>query len=259
LVSNLNAVVLKLGGSVITFKALPEKPNIDAVRRLSREIAEAGVERLVLVHGGGSFGHPMAQAYASRPRCERLAGLSATHVSMLRLNRIVVSSLLEAGVEAFPLHPSSLLRVRGGRVETLGLDLVQKLLDVGLTPVLYGDVVPDLDGDLRVVSGDVIASTLAVELEAERLIFCLDVDGIHVKEDGETRVLDRVRPEEFEAVLEAVWPPRSSDATGGMRGKLLEAFRASRSGVSVLFVNGLKPGLLLRALRGEEVPGTVIG
>ena len=163
MVSNLNAVVLKLGGSVITFKTLPEKPNIDAVRRLSREIAEAGVERLVLVHGGGSFGHPMAQAYASRPLGERLAGLSATHVSMLRLNQIVVSSLLEAGVEAFPLHPSSLLRVRGGRVETLGLDLVQKLLDVGLTPVLYGDVVPDLDGDLRVVSGDVIASTLAVE------------------------------------------------------------------------------------------------
>jgi len=254
LVSDLNTVVLKLGGSVITSKAIPERPNVHAVKRLAREVAEASVERLVVVHGGGSFGHPMAQACSRRPGDERLAGLSATHLSMLRLNHLVVSSLLEAGVNAFPLHPSSLLRVGGGRLEGLGLDLVSHLLDAGMTPVLYGDVVPDLDGDLTIVSGDQIASSLAVELQAERLIFCLDVDGIRVG----NRILRRVKPEDLEDVLKFV-QPSAPDVTGGIRNKLVEAFKASSRGVRVLFINGLKPGLLLDALRGLEVPGTVVG
>ncbi|MGD8543676.1 MAG: hypothetical protein PVG48_00980, partial [Candidatus Bathyarchaeota archaeon] len=56
--------VLKLGGSVITNKEKPLTPNLSAIKRLANEISKANVSRLVLVHGGGSFGHPIAKQYA---------------------------------------------------------------------------------------------------------------------------------------------------------------------------------------------------
>ncbi|MFW6435247.1 MAG: acetylglutamate kinase, partial [Halovenus sp.] len=54
--------VLKLGGSVITDKDRPETADRDALETAAAAIGEflGGDERLVVVHGGGSFGHPHA-------------------------------------------------------------------------------------------------------------------------------------------------------------------------------------------------------
>ncbi len=56
--------VLKLGGSVITYKNRPMTPNLSAIERLAKEVADADVQRLVIVHGGGSCGHFLAKEYA---------------------------------------------------------------------------------------------------------------------------------------------------------------------------------------------------
>ena len=55
--------VLKLGGSVITVKDKAMTADHDRIRRLSEEIKAAWPLPLVLVHGGGSFGHPVAKKY----------------------------------------------------------------------------------------------------------------------------------------------------------------------------------------------------
>ena len=56
--------VLKLGGSVITDKEKPLTPNLEAIERLATEISRAKVSSLILVHGGGSFGHPVAERHS---------------------------------------------------------------------------------------------------------------------------------------------------------------------------------------------------
>ena len=56
-------IVLKLGGSVITEKERNLTPNLNSIDRLAREIAEANVKGLMIVHGGGSYGHPLAKQY----------------------------------------------------------------------------------------------------------------------------------------------------------------------------------------------------
>ena len=61
-------MLLKLGGSVITDKTQPFTARTDVIERLAREIKNALDERgddlqLIIGHGAGSFGHPLAEKY----------------------------------------------------------------------------------------------------------------------------------------------------------------------------------------------------
>ena len=49
-------LILKLGGSVITKKEKKLTPNLEAIKRLAKEIAGAKVFPLIIIHGGGSYG-----------------------------------------------------------------------------------------------------------------------------------------------------------------------------------------------------------
>ena len=62
--SELKPIVLKIGGSVITDKNGELAARTQEMSRLVEEIRKANVQNLIIVHGGGSFGHPVAQQYA---------------------------------------------------------------------------------------------------------------------------------------------------------------------------------------------------
>ena len=57
-------IVLKLGGSVITDKNGELAARTEVINRLAEEIALARKESLIIIHGGGSFGHPTANKHA---------------------------------------------------------------------------------------------------------------------------------------------------------------------------------------------------
>ena len=54
--------LIKLGGSVVTFKEKPLTANIDAIDGISRALTQLGVP-VIIVHGGGSFGHYWSVKY----------------------------------------------------------------------------------------------------------------------------------------------------------------------------------------------------
>ena len=56
-------IILKIGGSAITDKAEEAQPKTDIINRLAEEIKRADLDNLIVVHGGGSFGHPTAAKY----------------------------------------------------------------------------------------------------------------------------------------------------------------------------------------------------
>ncbi len=56
-------VVLKIGGSVITDKKNELAARTQEINRIAQEIQRADLRDLIVVHGGGSFGHPYAQRY----------------------------------------------------------------------------------------------------------------------------------------------------------------------------------------------------
>ena len=58
-------IILKLGGSVITRKdSLTPALDSSNLTRIAREISNSSYNKLILVHGAGSFGHPYAREYA---------------------------------------------------------------------------------------------------------------------------------------------------------------------------------------------------
>ena len=56
-------IILKIGGSAITDKTGELAAKTEIINRLAEEIKRADLDNLIVVHGGGSFGHPNALKY----------------------------------------------------------------------------------------------------------------------------------------------------------------------------------------------------
>jgi isopentenyl phosphate kinase len=256
--------VLKLGGSVITNKKKPLTPNLPAIERLTNEISRANVSRLVLVHGGGSFGHPVAKQYSIeegyRDRSQ-IMGFSKTRQAMTTLNKLFVDSLIQHNIPAVAVQPSSCAITKQGRINLMEERPLRKLLEMGFVPVLYGDAVLDSDTGFAILSGDQLVSSLATRLEAERIIIGIDVDGLYTsdpKTDPKARLIQHITPHELRKMQHKIGEARVTDVTGGMLGKAVELMPAVEKGIHVIIVNAMKPSNVYKALKGESVVGTVI-
>ncbi len=81
------ATLVKLGGSVITDKGVAFSYREKVVRALGRAVASSGLP-VVVVHGGGSFGHTAAKRFglSSRRSSPSPDGVTETRDAMLRLD-----------------------------------------------------------------------------------------------------------------------------------------------------------------------------
>lgn len=261
-------IILKLGGSVITRKK-EDHPTLhqENLERISREIAHSGVKELLIIHGAGSYGHPHAHHYQigapirdEEDLLRKREGFCVTHQSVQELNLEVCRALLQAGIPAVPLSPSSFIHTHHKRITEFNTDLITQYLDLGLVPVLYGDVVLDQDLKIKmaVLSGDQILQHLAQRLGAKRVILGTDVDGIYnrnPKTHPNAQLIPLVTSQDDLNFLEGA---HTVDVTGGMGGKVKELLQLAEEKVESQIINLYREGLLERALMGDKVPGTWI-
>jgi isopentenyl phosphate kinase len=256
--------VLKLGGSVITDKNKPATSNTEAIERLAQEIAQAKVFPLILVHGGGSFGHPVAKKYHLNNGFDnpsRAEGFSETHRAMTQLNNLVMEALFNHNVNVVVVRPSSCVVTKSGRIHTIELNPIKQMLDMGLVPVLYGDAVLDSEKGFAILSGDQLVSSLAINFGASRIVMGGDVDGLFTadpKTCPSARLIERVTLEDLKSEKHQIDGSQSTDVTGGMMGKIRELVPAIEHDIETLIVNATKPMRVCKALKGETVVGTVI-
>ncbi|MDG6913850.1 MAG: isopentenyl phosphate kinase family protein [Nitrososphaerota archaeon] len=239
----------KLGGSVITDKSKPFSYRPDVVSALSEEIASSD-QKVVVVHGGGSFGHVVAKQHGIGTDAGEApaVGVAQTRGAMYELNRMVCKTMLEFKLCPYPFSPYDAISRAGGASVSSWL---KGLLKEGLTPVTFGDVGLAPSG-FRVISGDVIVQELAKTLEPERVVFALDVDGVY---EENTRV---IIPELTAAKVRRMKVHEGDDATGGMRLKLDMAAKIAAGGTSAYFVSGYRRNEFSKALRGLDFYGTVV-
>jgi len=255
--------ILKLGGSVITDKDKPFTPNTQNIERLAAEVAASMPTPLVIVHGGGSYGHPEAKQYRISEGYKnpgQLAGFSRTHQAMVQLNKIIVDALLDAGVPAFSLSPSSFIVTEAKRITDLDTAKIRRYLGAGMIPVLYGDAVLDSQQGFAILSGDQLVMRLATSLKADRIVLGSDVDGVYTADPKlvkEARHIPRLSLKELDGMVK-IGEALNTDVTGGMLGKVREAAEAVAAGVEVILVNAGEAGRVEAALRGEKVMGTVL-
>lgn len=237
-------LILKIGGSVITDKSVGavNKAKFGEIERIARDIAENLRDKLILVHGVGSFGHPHVVRYGLKD-VKDVYGVGVTHLSCVALNFFVCSALQKFGLNPIPIHPLSSFKVVDGRL-VFDAEYIGAVMDEGFIPVLHGDMVYNMtERRFEILSGDKIVVELAKVFKADRIGFATDVEGVMVK----GAVVDELSSTEF---LEDV-NSRKSDVTGGMRGK-----------VELILKYGLKAFVfhardIDRFLKGERV-GTLV-
>jgi isopentenyl phosphate kinase len=245
-------LLIKLGGSVVTIKDQALTPNTRTIDGLSHVLAKIK-DPLVIIHGGGSFGHYWSVRYNmhTEPDLYDSHGISIVHESMMTLNQIIVKSLLEAGLRPYGIPPTSLFA--DGRVNVTKIKELLGFVRRGLVPVIFGDIVPMTEGRFSIKSGDSLMTIVATQIGASRAIFTVNVDGVY--EDMTSKKLVKVLnfPNSEIHINDT-----SVDVTGGMGRKILEAFEIAKLGIDVHIVNGLNIDRVFDVLRGREVEGTTI-
>ena len=263
---------VKLGGSVITDKATPETARSLVISRLAGEIAVALATRpdlrLVLGHGSGSFGHPMAQRYGTHLGVHSPAdwrGFAEVAAVAARLNRLVADALVAAGVPAWSMQPSASARCREGELLSLEIGPIEEALAHGLVPLLYGDVALDEVRGGTIISTEQIFAYLARRLRPGRLIMVGEVDGVFESDpirDPAARPIPEITTQNWAQVRALLGGSHATDVTGGMLAKVEEMVTLVRElpGLTVHLLSGLRPGALELALRRPSAAsgGTVI-
>jgi len=256
--------VLKIGGSIITDKTGELAARTREIDRLTEEIQRAKVQNLIVIHGGGSFGHPVAQKYRIKEGFKeerQKIGFAETHHVMTVLNGLLMDALVWHGVPAVSITPSSCIITKNGRIQNFEDESLKRFLKMGFLPVMYGDAVLDAELGFTVLSGDQLVSCIAAGLNAERIIMGVDVDGLYnddPKANKTAKMLPHLTLSELKTLQSKLDAPSSNDVTGGMLGKITELIPAIEKGIPVQIVNGTKPDLVYKALRGEKVEGTLI-
>jgi isopentenyl phosphate kinase len=219
------------------------------VSALSEEIASSD-QKVVVVHGGGSFGHVVAKQHGFGTEAGEApaAGVAQTRGAMYELNRLICKTMMEFKLSPYPFSPFDAVSRAGGASVAAWL---RGLLREGLTPITFGDVTLAPRG-FRVISGDVIVRDLAKMISPERCVFALDVDGVY---EEDSRV---IIPELKASKIRRMKVQAGDDATGGMKLKLEVAARIADGGANVCFVSGYRRNEFSKALKGLDFYGTVV-
>jgi isopentenyl phosphate kinase len=256
--------IMKIGGSVITDKNIELTPRTQTIDRLAEETQKANVENLIIVHGGGSFGHPAAQRNAIKEglrNVDQKIGFAETHHFMTVLNGLVMDSLITHNIPAVTIMTSSCVVTEDGRIRSFEDTPLKMLLKMGFLPVLYGDAVPDAKLGFTVLSGDQLVSALATRLNAQRIIVGVDVDGLFdadPKVEKTAKRFSHLTLDKLRQLQRNVGKSTACDVTGGMFGKIFELLPALEQGIPVTILNAAKPGRIYKALKGESTECTLI-
>lgn len=237
--------LIKLGGSVITIKSRYRTFRWKATTKILDFISKLN-ENVILVHGGGSFGHIMAKKYGIPGVMteERKEGFSIVHMDMLELNSRICRLTQEFIGPCVSIPPA----IAFENMEKT----ISNYLNNGVIPVLFGDSL--IRGDMaEIISGDEIMYRIARGYSPDKVVFITDVDGVYTsnpKVDPDARLL-KVLSGQVQTSL------TYTDVTGGMGGKIEVMKKIADLGSRVYVVNGRRPERLL-SLGKEEFVGTVI-
>ncbi|HNB35894.1 MAG TPA: isopentenyl phosphate kinase [Anaerolineales bacterium] len=259
-------VLLKLGGSLITDKDKPYTPRLDKLADLAQEIKTALDSNpgllLILGHGSGSFGHVAAKKHGTREGVqtrEQWLGFTEVRFQAAELNRYVVQSLLEAGLPAMPFPPSASMVSDRRKVTHHNVETIRRALDVNLLPVVQGDVAFDEALGGTILSTEDVFSFLSEQFSPARILLAGLEAGVWADFPARTKLVKQIQLSDYEAMRSGIKGSASTDVTGGMKAKVEEMLSLiqKNEGLTVQIFAAEEPGLLTRALQGENV-GTLL-
>ena len=216
-------IVVKLGGSLITDKT-SQMPKIDKLQ-MSKIGSILNQEKydLILVHGAGSYGHPIAKKYAiaqgSDGTTEQEEAVQETRKQVRELNQELCKYLNEEGMDIVPISPSLNMKTKGpNEIIDFPINMFDEVLNIGKTPITYGDVTDDERQGICVLSGDLLMSELSKIYKPLYSIFVMDQAGVF---DGdpcnpESSVMPSINYDTVKILLNQNSSSPTIDVTGGL-------------------------------------------
>jgi acetylglutamate kinase len=223
----------------------------------------------VVVHGGGpQIGELMARLGKETEFRNGLRVTDAETLDIARMvlvgkeNRDIVSAINVHGPLAVGMSgedaklitaaPSHVDLGFVGNVSVVDPTMLQRLVAEGLIPVV-ATIGADASGQAYNINADTVAGALAEALQAEKLIFLTDIEGLRVVADDPTTVIHQASLEVIDEII------RSGNAEGGMLPKVEACARAVRGGVSRAHIlDGRVPHALLLELFTDSGVGTMV-
>ena len=242
-------ILIKLGGSIITNKEKPLSPRKKIIENIVKHLKKID-ESIIIVHGGGSFGHYWSVKYNmhTKPMKYNTHGVSIVKNSMIELNKIILDTFLKNKLNPYCLPPTDFMS--GDKPITNKIKEIKKIADAGLIPITFGDVLWYGHKKTYILSGDKIMTHLSKILKPRLCIFALNEDGLYF--DLKSKKLIRELKGENPTISK-----NNMDVTGGMTRKVEEATNISKMGMDVFFVNGNKPERIVKAIKNRKFEGTV--
>ena len=242
-------ILIKLGGSIITNKEKPltlRRNSIDKISKNLRKIQEP----IIIVHGGGSFGHYWSVKYDMHTKEKRYDphGVAIIKNSMVDLNKIILDSLQKNKLNPYCLPPTGFMS--GDKPIPKKVKEINEIAKSGFIPVTFGDALWHGNKKTYILSGDKIMSHLAKILKPKLCIFALNEDGLY-SDLKSKKLIPELKNEK------PTFSQNKMDVTGGMTRKVEEATKISKMGLNVFFVNGNKPERIVKAIKNKKFEGTL--
>jgi acetylglutamate kinase len=223
----------------------------------------------VVVHGGGpQIGELMARL---GKESEFRNGLRVTDADTLDIARMVLVGKVNRDiVSAINVHGPLAVGMSGedanlitatpshddlgfvGNVSVVDPTMLQRLVAEGIIPVV-ATIASDEKGQAYNINADTVAGALAEALQAEKLIFLTDIEGLRVVADDPTTVIHKASLDVIDEII------RSGGAQGGMMPKVEACARAVRAGVHRAHIlDGRVPHAVLLELFTDSGVGTMV-
>jgi len=139
-----------------------------------------------------------------------------------------------------------------GNVSVVDPTMFERLLAEGLIPVV-ATIGADESGQAYNINADTVAGALAEALQAEKLIFLTDIEGLRVVADDPTTVIHQASAAVIDQIV------RDGGVQGGMIPKVEACADAVRAGVGGAHIlDGREPHALLLELFTDSGVGTMV-
>jgi acetylglutamate kinase len=139
-----------------------------------------------------------------------------------------------------------------GNVSVVDPTMLERLLAEGLIPVV-ATIGADESGQAYNINADTVAGALAEALQAEKLIFLTDIEGLRVVADDPTTVIHQASAAVIDQIV------RDGGVQGGMIPKVEACADAVRAGVGGAHIlDGREPHALLLELFTDSGVGTMV-
>jgi len=263
-------VVVKYGGAAME--------NPDLVESVLRDIVflEAVGINPVVVHGGGkAITAAMKQANLTARFVDglRVTDAASIHIIDHVLNEVIGPSLakkiVELGGKAQVLSGKQVLTAEKGaphfdaagtkvdmgfigEIVAVNVAPVQKLVDAEIVPIV-SPLGLGVDGQAYNINADIAAAKIAQALQAHKIIYLSDVNGVRRDPRDENSLISTLTPSQIQKLKE------EGIIASGMIPKVDSALEALAGGVSkVHFLDGKQPHALLLELFTDAGIGTEI-